>query len=122
MRDNATNVLATLDRRPEAYHAAILAAAARRADGPTARGTTAEGDTSSARITFKQPGLDQPLVYDRYPRKALVDHFYPVDVTLDDLIACREIERGDFALGTYLAKVQREVERVALVMERPGRA
>ena len=40
-----------------------------------------------ARITLKQQGLDRRLVYDRYPRKALVDHFYPADVTLDDLIA-----------------------------------
>ncbi len=42
-------------------------------------------------------------------------------MTLDDLIACRETELGDFVLGTYLAKVQREAQRVALVMERPGR-
>ena len=92
----------------------------RAATARTARGTTGKA-THLERITFKQPGLDRRLVYDRYPRKALVDHFYPVDVSLDDLIACRETELGDFVLGTYLAKVQREAERVALVMERPGR-
>ena len=79
---------------------AATAKEARRHDG--------QGDASSERITFKQPGLDHRLVYDRYPRKALVDHFYPVDVSLDDLVACRETELGDFVLGTYLAKVQRE--------------
>ena len=51
-----------------------------------------------------------------------MDHFYSADVTLDDLIACREKELGDFALGTYLAKAQRDVDRVAVVMERPGLA
>ena len=71
---------------------------------------------------LKQEGLDRLLVYDRHPRKALVDHFYPIDVTLDDLIACRDVERGDFVLGTYLARAQREARRVALVMERPGPA
>ena len=44
-----------------------------------------------------------------------------MDVSLDDLIAGREVELGDFVLGTYLAKVQREQKRVAVVMERPGR-
>jgi len=109
IRHNTTNVLATLDRRPEAYHAEILKAAGNHATGPSADA-----------ITLKQPGLDRLLVYDRYPRKALVDHFYSIDVTLDDLIACRETELGDFVTGTYLAKVQRDVERVKLVMERPG--
>jgi 4-alpha-glucanotransferase len=120
VRGNATNLLATLDRRPEAYHADILAAAAARGDGQAGSPHDGKGDASPGQITFKQPGLDHRLVYDRYPRKALVDHFYPVDVSLDDLIACRETELGDFVLGTYLAKVQREPQRVALVMERPG--
>jgi len=117
VRCNATNVLATLERRPEAYHATILETAARSTAGPA-------GDPAAAsdRVAIKQQGLDLRLAYDRYPRKALVDHFYPIDVTLDDLIACRDTERGDFALGTFLAKVHREPDRVALVMERPGLA
>jgi 4-alpha-glucanotransferase len=121
VRESATNLLATLDRRPEAYHADILAAAAARSNGQSGSAHQGQGNTSSGPITFKQPGLDHLLVYDRYPRKALVDHFYPLDVSLDDLIAGREVELGDFVLGTYLAKVQREQKRVAVVMERPGR-
>ena len=105
VRENAINLLATLDRRPEAYHADILAAAAARRNGQEGSG---QHEAESGRITFKQPGLDHRLVYDRYPRKALVDHFYPVDVNLDDLIAGRETELGDFVVGTYLAKVQRD--------------
>ena len=67
---------------------------------PRSRDGQAAG-TSTARAVRRADhpqaaGLDQLLVYDRHPRKALVDHFYPVDVTLDDLIACREVERGDF--------------------------
>jgi 4-alpha-glucanotransferase len=121
VRESATNLLATLDRRPEAYHVDILAAEAARSNGQASAAQDGKGDAPSERITFKQPALDHRVVYDRYPRKALIDHFYPVDVSLDDLIACREIELGDFVVGTYLAKVQREGERVALVMERPGR-
>ena len=43
-----------------------------------------------------------------------------VDLGFNDLVACRETELGDFVTGTYLAKVQREVDLVRLVMERPG--
>jgi hypothetical protein len=118
VRDSGINLLATLDRRPEVYHADILAAAAARGSDHTG----AQDGATEDRLTFKQPGLDGRLVYDQYPRKALVDHFYAVDTTLDDLIACREIELGDFVLGTSFARVQREAQRVALIMERPGRA
>ena len=45
-----------------------------------------------------------------------------MDVTLDDLLACRDIERGDFVQGTYLSKFCRSDRRVQLIMERPGRA
>jgi alpha-amylase len=109
VRHNTTNVLATLDRRLEAYHANIIEAARHPASQSNADG-----------ITLKMPGLDQLLVYDRYPRKALVDHFYPNDIALADLVAGRETELGDFVTGTYLAKVQREADRVKLLMERPG--
>lgn len=108
VRDTLTNVLATLDRRPEAYHGTIAAVAT-------------NGDSGAhGRVVLKQEGLDRRLVYDRHPRKALVDHFFAGDVSLTDLIACRADERGDFVTGTYLSRVQRGPERVALIMERPG--
>ena len=116
VRHALTNVLATLDRRPEAYHATIAAAASGRGDGAVT------GPAIQERVVLKQEGLDRLLVYDRHPRKALVDHFYPADATLDDLVACRDVERGDFVRGTYLSKVQRTPGRVALLMDRPGLA
>jgi alpha-amylase len=107
--------LATLDRRPEAYHATVAAAA----QGEAA---DSHGPAVVDRVILKQQGLDRLLVYDRHPRKALVDHFYPLDVTFDDLTACREVERGDFVVGAYLSRVQRGPERVTLLMERQGSA
>jgi alpha-amylase len=110
------NVLATLERRPEAYHGAIAAAATGKADDH------GRPPSIQDRIILKQEGLDRLLVYDRHPRKALVDHFYPPDVTLHDLIACHDVERGDFVAGTYLSTVQRGPRRAVLRMDRPGRA
>ncbi len=103
VRHCKTNVLATLDRRPEAYHAGVASGAG----GPY---------ESSKRVE----GLNERLVYDRHPRKALVDHVYPLDVRMEDLIACRDVERGDFATGAYLSRAIRQDDHVELVMERPG--
>ncbi len=58
----------------------------------------------------------------RHTCKAFVDHFYPVEATLSDLIAGRDVEHGDFAVGTYHARIRREPDRVALFMDRSGRA
>ena len=118
VRRAGVNVLATLDRRPEAYHQTIL-------DVIRARGSAEHGavdPTGEDRVVLKQDNLDDLLLYDDHPRKALVDHFYPLDATLDDLVACRNVERGDFVEGAYLARVRREGDRAAVVMERPGLA
>ena len=61
-------------------------------------------------------------VHGRHPRKALVDHFYPIEATLADVTAGRDIECGDFALGTYRSRIRRELNRVSLIMDRVGRA
>ncbi|WP_406693434.1 alpha-amylase/4-alpha-glucanotransferase domain-containing protein [Singulisphaera sp. Ch08] len=109
-----TNLLATLDRRPEAYHGVIASAAQSGTghyDGPA---------IISDRLVMKQEGLDRLLVYDRHPRKGLVDHFYSKDVTLKELVDCHDVERGDFLVGAYHSRVQRTPDRVALFMDRPG--
>ncbi len=114
VRHATTNLLATLDRRPEAYHGAIAAASGSgggRYDGPP---------SVLDKVVLKQDGLEDLLVYDRQPRKALVDHFLPIDATLDDLKTNRHAELGDFATGTYLSRVQRGADGVTLIMERPG--
>lgn len=115
LRRAMVNVLATLDRRPESYHGTITAAAL---------GLHGDHDRmfDPDRVVLKQENLDQLIVYDRHPRKAFVDHFYPVDVRLDDLVRCHDVERGDFVQGTYLARVARADGSVSLSMERPGRA
>jgi 4-alpha-glucanotransferase len=113
VRHALTNVLATLERRPESYHAKVVSAAL--ADA-------AEPPSGQDHEANKRKKFNRLLVYDRHARKALVDHVYPIDVSLDDLIACRDVERGDFVLGTYLTKLQRGGDRVTLLMDRPGRA
>ena len=98
VRSICHNLLATLARREEAYHQKVRA-------GESA----AHGDVSSIhdRVVFKQHGLDQRLQYDRYPRKSLVDHFYPMDATIGAVASGAYDEVGDFANGAYEAKLRR---------------
>ena len=115
------NVLATLDRRP-------------RPTTPPPRSRPARRQPSRSRIRMPERTVDPVILKGArarprdssttaIPARRLVDHFYPVDVTLDDLIACREPELGDFAVGTYLAKIPARCPTAsALVMERPGSA
>lgn len=109
------NLLATLARRPEAYHETI-----RR----HAQGNASHGGAKSIhdRVIFKQTGLDRLLQYDPYLRKSLIDHFYEPRATLAELAACEEIELGDFVTGPYEPRVRRSGPEVQLVLHRAGQA
>src|SRR5206468_2590008 len=62
VRSICHNLLATLSRRPEAYHRKVLAGA-----NPGGDGVASIHD----RVVFKQAGLDERVQYDYYLRKGL---------------------------------------------------
>jgi alpha-amylase len=110
VRSICHNLLATITRRPEAYHRKVL-------------GGAKQGDGVASihdRVVFKQQGLDQQLQYDTYARKSLIDHFLGDDATLDDVAAGRADERGDFIFGRYEAQLLRNPGRVQVRMVREG--
>ncbi len=106
------NLLATLARRPEAYHRAVL------------RGPSSNGDGSTAsihdRVVFKQEGLDQRLGYDRWQRNSLVDHFFSATVDPAEVAAGRAEEHGDFVHGPFEVKLRRNDGRVQVMLIREG--
>ena len=110
VRDIAHNLLATLTRRPEAYHRKVLAGAA------------SEGDAASIheRVVFKQEGLDQRVQFDRNPRKSLLDHFYDDHVTLDVVVRGDAEDRGDFLNAAFTTKVREDEHRIQIQMSRTG--
>lgn len=105
------NLLATLARRPEAYHRAVLR-------GPS----HGDGDVASIhdRVVFKQEGLNERLGYDRWQRNSLVDHFYPADVDPSAVADGSAQELGDFVFGPYEARLRRSEGRVQLQLTREG--
>jgi alpha-amylase len=113
IRSICHNLLATLTRRPEAYHRKVLAGA--------------NQDNSNVasihdRVVFKQEGLDQRLQYDSYPRKSLVDHFYDDDTSLHAITSGDADERSDFRDGGFETKLRKGVDRVQVLMSRDGNA
>jgi len=112
LRDQEHNLLATLDRRPEAYHAQVLA-------GP---GNARSVVDASQVAKFKQEGLERMVRYDGSRRKSLVDHFWDCDVTAAGIVEGTALERGDFSAGGYDASIRRNPGRIQVLLSRTGNA
>src|SRR3569623_193060 len=113
VRSICHNLLATLARRPEAYHRKVLAG-----------NTGSNGPVASIhdRVVFKQPGLDERVQYDTYERNSLLDYFFDNDASLTDIVAGKALERGDFLEGVYEARIRRNPGRIQVQMTRNGNA
>lgn len=113
LRDIGHNLGASIQRRPELYHAKVL------------QGEN-ENDEHAAsihdRVVFKQADLDERLHYDSRLRNSLVDHFWDEDVDVTSIQEGRALERGDFADGEYSATIRRNPDRVQILMTREGNA
>jgi alpha-amylase len=105
------NLLATLCRRPEAYHEKVRSGAHASAEGAA---------SIHDRIVFKQKDLDQRLQYDSRLRKSLIDHFWPLDATPEQVRMGTARELGDFADGVYLTKIRRNPDRIQVQMTCTG--
>jgi alpha-amylase len=111
IRDVEHNLLATIQRRPEEYHAMVR------------QGASEYNDSAASihdRVVFKQAGLDQRLVYDIAPRKSLVDHFFDPGVSVEDVRDGRVVEKGDFAVSHYDAKLKRTPGKIQAQLQRRG--
>lgn len=113
VRSICHNLLATLARRPEAYHRKVLA-------GPS--GGNGQVASIHDRVVFKQPDLDRRVQYDLHPRKSLLDHFFDQETSLAAVAAAQAPERGDFVLGGYEARVRRNPGRIQVQLYRQGNA
>lgn len=107
------NLLATLSRRPEVYHESIR----RFAGGEEHKA----GPGIPDRIIFKQEGLEKQLIYDNYPRKSLIDHFFESTATVEAVAAGKAKELGDFVNSAYDYHLGQEENGVHLRMQRNGK-
>jgi alpha-amylase len=105
------NLLATLARRPEAYHRKVLAGAGANSD---------QVASIHDRVVFKQPDLDKRLQYDDHLRKSLVDLFYDNDASLEAVASGQAPQRGDFLNSVYEARIRRNPDRIQVQLSRDG--
>jgi alpha-amylase len=113
LREISHNLNATIQRRPELYHAKVLA------------GNQEGGEAAASihdRVVFKQADLDERLQYDSRLRNSLIDHFRDDDVDALAIQESRSVERGDFADGAYSTKIRRNPNRIQIMLSRMGNA
>ncbi len=113
-RDGGLNLLATMQRRAEAYHRKVLG-------GPQSHEHTATASIHD-QVRLKRDDLAQFLIYDTRPRKSLVDHFWDETDGIHEVFQGLAIERGDFADGLYRAKLRGKDQRLQVMMVRDGNA
>jgi alpha-amylase len=113
IREIGHNLLATMQRRSEAYHRKVRGGQQQSAD-----------QTASIhdRVVFKQEGLERCLHYDRHMRKSMIDHFWQPDVNLQSIANGEAEDLGDFFIGGYGSAVRSNPDRIQVVLKRKGLA
>ncbi len=97
------NLLNTLTRREEGYHARLLEVNVAQEEASRSEN---DGDSVASihdLVASKEDNLQQYLHYDSYERKSLLDHFLGTDVTIEDFRNAEYTEEGDFAAKPYRA-------------------
>ncbi len=94
-RPRGYNLLNTLTRRPEAYHAKLSAASANHENS--------DNETASIHdmVLSKEPDLDKALRYDDWPRTALLDHFPGWNSTIEEFRSGNLADYGTFRQAPY---------------------
>ncbi len=111
VRSICHNLLATLARRPEAYHRKVLAGA-----------SGSQDDVASIhdRVVFKQAELDQRIQYDTEPPKSFLERFYETDAAFESVLAGEVADLGDFIQGVFETKIRRNPDRIQVQLVRDG--
>jgi alpha-amylase len=107
-------------RRPEAYHARLIAheRAAAETAGSTDAGTGGGAPTIHDVVRSREPGLASRLQYDAYERRSGLVHLYPAGTTADAFAGGSARELGDAHDGPYevidvagdVVRLRRDVE------------
>ncbi len=93
--DRALNLSDTLTRRPEAYHRHLNEA--REDGGAGGEGIASIHDLGGA----GDEGLAGLLIFDRYTKTSLLDHFLGAEVNPEGYAVNEYAELGDFVQGKY---------------------
>ena len=100
---NNYNMLNVLTRKYEGYHKKLKDAIMNNNVSDSQELTSIHTDA----VKVKEIGLENHLYYDWYQKTSLLDHFFHNDTTYDEIYSVKFREQGDFVLGEYEAKINK---------------
>jgi alpha-amylase len=92
---------AVMRRRPEAYHARLIAHEATDAAGAAGHGSGSEAPTIHDVVRSREPGLAARLRYDAYERRSGLVHLFAPGTTAEVFADGAAVELGDARDGRY---------------------
>jgi alpha-amylase len=105
------NLLDVVTRREEGYHKRLLQAKQQKGE------LVAEMHNA---VQMKERGLESQLVYDWYRRASLVEHFLPLETTLEELQKNHQRELGDFLVSPFQTSVSGTKTKRSVTLTRIG--
>lgn len=105
------NLLDVVTRREEGYHKRLLQAKQQKGE------LVAEMHNA---VQMKEQGLESQLVYDWYRRASLVEHFLPLETTLEELQKNHQRELGDFLVSPFQTSVSGTKTKRSVTLTRIG--
>jgi alpha-amylase len=115
IRNHCYNLLSTLARRPEAYHNVL-------ADMPSDDVQSGDSVIPSIHdaVKVKDISVSSFLIYDKYPRSSLIDHFFASDTQLKTFADGSYQEMGDFIHSPYESWIKRRGKMGNVLLRRSG--
>ena len=115
IRRHNYNLLSTLARRPEAYHRILTEPDLEKQAEETSAIPSIHDITK-----LKDKDCLRYLVYDRYPRSSLIDHFFSSGTKLEEFVNQSYNELGDFVGEPYGFSVEQKGEAIKILLRRSG--
>lgn len=106
-KPKALNLTNTLKRAWEPYHEKVRGKVEAGACVGSGGGASSIHDT----MGVKEAGLDRYLVYDKFRRVSLMDHFLSEALSVEDFAASNYEEEGDFVTGLYKTTIKRMADK-----------
>ncbi len=106
-----TNLLCTLQRRPEAYHRFVT---------PGQKGKIAGPLSIHQILGVKDKGLENKLCYDSFRKLSFLDHFFQSEISLKDFERNQYKDMADFTDGVYETRLEDGKSDPVLHFERAG--
>ncbi|RQD72746.1 MAG: DUF1926 domain-containing protein [Candidatus Syntrophonatronum acetioxidans] len=124
------NLVDTLTRRPETYHKNIFELIENNTgqhnnesyeETCSGEGRGGSGVKTIHEITkVKEKGLEKHLVYDKYQRLCLLDHFLDNQETLEKFKRGNYKEKGNYIMEPYHASIHKDNQEAVIVLSREG--